>query len=814
MAEAELRREAEKLFQDMGLTDLPSDTLDFFQRNLENESSPGSDWKSGLKKPSSRPSRTNSEGTSLVHLKKKYSTGLNPDYHSKRNAVIAAVTLKSDSTGDSKNPSAQKLQNRKLSPAGDLRTRFGYTRASTNSAPAPKVSTSTAESSKPSEEVINTKSSASATKEAEQQSMLKRRSLRSTAVVASADGQSPPNKKLVHTSSAGFLRQPKSTPLAKTSSSGNVLNRAGPANHDSRGHSSSNSPAKRTESSAAVVNGVHRPMQTSGAQVPTSEHEHSSTSPVTTTSNTTAYSNSSNTHGLANVHNSIDSVKLSGINMRSLTKSVERKTSVERKVSDSESKPSLIPVPAQAVSGNVSKPLVADDPSSNNTQVVYSRKSSFKVLNMSSSSHRIMHTVQDGGEPKRQNSINRGVRPIPIVMGSSSSSQQNMAVSLLPTRQASESLVSSVPRLHHRPAPPPPPSSKSGLESVGYDSPLSHSVSAVNGESEPHNTTAKSTSQNQKKGGLYDRLSAPMGNSTAKKEEPVYETIKDGTHKDLPSPKSTKEEKSAVNASHSVRKVSGSSQKFPGSINSGTNEEKEWYNTDVMNLSGSNSSVNPVTDRSRTSQPHKHVRIAGAHGSAARHSRENSWHLGDRHLEGDSMAERPTSPVQRYSTESGALYTAADKRRATPARGMSDDAKNRPQLDSAKQAKSRNYSVRSHKPLRASLSDTSTDSSRPSKNSEISSESDIDNSLRSSTSTSINSPEPVSSDKDKKQEIQNGEVLDPALRKAKLELNWSHQSLDQNMSEVASSAAAALSTLMELATPSTATADKKFLFDR
>jgi len=139
------------------------------------------------------------------------------------------------------------------------------------------------------------------------------------------------------------------------------------------------------------------------------------------------------------VHSSIDASKLNSINMRSLTraKMADGVKSPERKLSSESANvekrhSSFIPTPSassnSAAAGAgvpASKGIASVNPSSTpspteqqsggtavankgkgvggggNTQVLYSRKPSFKVIPMSSSSHRIMHTVQDGGAPKR-----------------------------------------------------------------------------------------------------------------------------------------------------------------------------------------------------------------------------------------------------------------------------------------------------------------------------------------------------------------------------------------------------------------------------
>ena len=114
MTEADLTEEAGKLFREMGMVDLPHDALDFFQ-NLENGAS--DDWKKCLKTPGRGARRTSSDGIALVHLKKKYSTGLVQEQHQSTRNIKA-----SDIDGSTTLP-------RKLPPSSKQNSRFGYSTA-------------------------------------------------------------------------------------------------------------------------------------------------------------------------------------------------------------------------------------------------------------------------------------------------------------------------------------------------------------------------------------------------------------------------------------------------------------------------------------------------------------------------------------------------------------------------------------------------------------------------------------------------------------------------------------------------------------
>lgn len=785
MAEAELRRETEIMFQDMGMPDLPPDTLDFFQRNLENGSS--SEWKRSLKVPSSsRPRRTSSDGTALVHLKKKYSTGLNPDYHSKRNTAIAVLNSKSaDGNGVDNNSTSQELSTKKVHPsAGGLGSRFGYTgKTSSNSI---KVSAPVNDNKRPSqEEAASTATTETSTHSQAEKSMFKRRTSKSSATESPADpipsgGSNVTARRLMHTSSAGSIRPPAPMGSIAADKDGG----RGSSNHESRHRFGPNSAARRPESSAAVVNGVHPPMQTSGAQeLGSNLHTHSS--PKTTSANTTTSSSicSGDTH--SSVHNSINSLKLSGVNMRSLTKTTEsrktsdRRNSSERKPLDSDNKPSFIPIPAPV--GRVSKiPVAKPEDATGNTQVLYSRKSSFKVVNVSSSSHRIMHTVQDGGVPKRYNSV-KGPRPLSLVTGSSSS-HSHTGTNTITSPLAGQSL-----EMNHVSLAPPklekqvqrPLSLGKVNGSLDCDALVSLSV---HGDSDLHTANANSTSQ-IKREGAYDRLSPPVENPTSKKEEPVYETIKDG----VASPQHTKDDL-PVTENHDT-----SSTKPKDSLSSNVHDQL-------------NDAMSSVVNTNETSDPNPTQSLKPV--SSRSNPIEDSFE--SKQAVECSTTEKPALPLKRYSSELGSIYTAVDKTKlplpSSQERGSADLEAD----DTNKSSSTRK--ILTHKALCPSLSDSSTESRRL-RIPESLGESGV-NHFHSSAFAFVHAAEPAS-EQEKDQGQTTAEVdLNAAERKAKLEVDWSQISLNQNMKEVATSTVAALSTLMEvLATPSKPT-DQKFMFDR
>ena len=764
MAEAELRRETEKMFQDMGIED-ESIGLDFFEKNLENDS----DWKSSLKGPSTRPRRTISDGHSLLHLKKKYSTGIDTE---KRNAAIAAVTKVSDGdiAAENSGNGPAKLRTKRLSPASGLGVRFGYT-----GLPAGTKGNSTTTSTEPEEDITM----ASPAKETE----LKRRPHRSSVAVSPADtsaSNSAPARRLIHTSSAGAIRQSESR---------------GQALHESNISRKHLGSTRATECSAIVVNGVNSPMPQDGVQQPTANH-HSYKSSVATAANTTSSPSSSN--GPQSIHNSIDSKKLSSVNMRSLTKSSgnerkisaerkisternnistersERKKSVERKLSDSEGKASFIPVPKQiAALSKTSSASKASETSDSNTQVLYSRKSSFKVVNVSSSSHRIMHTVQDGGSPKRQNSINRGPRPVSVVAGVSS--LQSTGLKMQPPASENHSMA---PKL-----------GKQASSGSGQETAMS-TPHTMNEEREAPMPGARTTSQK----GVYDRLLEKPASKPP--VEPVYETIQDGCKTSMTSPPPAKEdaESHIPKAGNSLRLGRSSSEnKVRGKMASASKSLHQAPDVDAPDhfarslklgdgdMENSSSGLKGVTSHSRPGQQQPEV---------------------------SQTAERIVSPT------SSLRYTAVNRRVAPPPphqqeKGRAGREKD-PNTHQPESSSRKVQAPRTHKALCSSLSDTSSESWQA-KPLEASSESD-----RSLHSSSVHSPDPVSDDLEKKPgRLHDGDLLDADKRKALLELNVSEQSINQSMRKVATSTVAALSTLMGVLTsPASTTEDKTFSYDR
>ena len=739
MAEAELRREADILFREMGMSDLPPDTLDFFQNNGSSF-----DWKKSLKIPesqSTRPRRTSSDGRTLVHLRKKFSTGLTrtPNRQLSYNAQVDSPPTAAPDSSNNDTRSANKVSKassvvtsgRKISPAGALGSHFGYTGG------GHPVSVHKAASRGASSSHYTDKDSGSKVTEES-----KRRINRSTiAVPVSVENPgSHSNRKLTHTSSAGLLGQTRSM----------ATERRGPPDHDNQGFGSS-STAKYSKSNPPVFNGVHNPVHSKGVQAASST-PHSYYSSKTTPLNAT---NSSKTnHNGSFIHSSIDGSKLSAVNMRSLTKS----KIPERRISDTEGKSSL---PTKTVLVRSKTPPKQEDGNSK-TQVLYSRKSSFKVVNVSNSSHRILHTVKDGGAPKRHNSIDRGPRPVSSIPGLLS--RQSVVRSI---RRAPEIPPNQGPRLEKQGH-----SSQSGNELKWYNSALTRS--SINREKQVQNSGTDLITDQKQDRGVYDHLSSPVSaSSSAGKEEPVYETIEE-TFKDPCSPQKASSDDTTIAKKDSTN--TNSSNLDPRN-SADTVEDKL---NDAMKQSYENTP--PVKSSSFVSQSSKWEHDVS--------TPKESLTVEERQEE-DSADNRIT---RYYCGDSNAIYTTINKKKTSSSLPLkkNNDKKNlrRHSADITQSYPGTNTSTEMHRKLHSSHSDAST-KSWPSKTPEVSSESDVDQNLVSFT---LGSPEPAL-DQEENLTMEE-EILDPIEKRPDLDFNWSQPSTDRTMEEVATSTVEALGTFI------------------
>ena len=889
MAEAELKREADKFFKEMGMEGIQDDALDYFQKN---PNGPSSDWKKSLKVPSTsvnsiRPRRTSSDGTTLVHLKKKYSTGLKIE--SKANGRTEAAPVIGTTSCI---PAPSESRNKKISnTAGPPRTHFGYLGAassknSNNSASSTTSASTNYKSSEASTGAEKLTHSTESSKKAEQ--VMPKRKAHRPAPVAPGATQNAKNSISSDSwkSNSSSSHEGESGVAATDAKPKRPLSPTGyePSNSSNMRILSSSATAKQPpENSMAEVSGVHSSIQSGDVRL---IHSH------TTPNITIVDSSSSGKTGMTtSVHGGIfDSSKLSGMKMRSLTKSndkrmPQRKLSDSdnshkprklsdsdnshkprklsdsdngykprklsdsdngykprklsdsdngykpRKLSDSDNKPSSIPVPATSgskVSANSSesKDNIANLPRNP------VRNSSLKVINVSSCS-RIVHMAQDGGPPKRHNST----RPMSLMAGSSSLQNPTRSFS---AKQASESSGSQAACLEKK-RQGGVMQANTGDSSSGYDT-LSP-TSTTSKVSDVQNLTAGSANT-KKKEGWYDRLSSPNEITSQKKIEPVYETIED-THRAVMSPPQSGKEDFPDNIVVIDGEVAKSgfsdsdgnlapeeagtklSMKFKSGINTSTGRDRHPNATQSLKLnSGNKSSVITTRDGFSSAQSLK------VKPSSNRSLTINTGSAGDHFNSAHSLKQRPSgpkdsrrsekegikdhimsndkeeSPLRRYSVGTSAIYTSVNRNKtvSSSSHELTNDRDERPLQRCSTEStfkyhprKSELSSLKPHKPLSVSLSDTSSES-WSSKAHEVSSESDIERNLHSSTIAIVNSPEPVSDKEQNRTSL--GESLDATERKAMLEFNWSRQSLDQNVREVANSTVEALSTLMEvLASP-------------
>ncbi len=780
MAEAELRREADKLFREMGMDDIQRDALDFFQRNPENGSS--SDWKKSLKAPSSRLRRTDSSGTTLINLKKKYSTG--------QLEAAAARSKAKNSIDNSDLNGQQEPPKGKVSPgpAAGVESRFGFAgtakqRTVVNSSGGSSGGGGGQPQTSPEERDSSSLS----------QNMIKRRPLQYNSTEAPEKNKASSGRKITHSSSAGHV-------VKYNGVGGNVIRGKGNSNIQL----SSGSLAKQPQPNPPTeVNGSHTPTTSGGAGDAThGRHKRSNShnSSVTTIANTSDSVNSSeisnNNRGgvervaaaggggggggsYGGVHNSIDRSKLAGLKMRSFTKSSiakENNNHLQRKLSAGGDDKS-----SQAVSGGG-----GDGGKEENTQVVYSRKSSFKVINVSSSSHRILHTVQDGGAPKRHNSVERGSRTIDAPPSSSLRKPT-------PIRAASEKVIGHIPKLESH-------QGRHISAQEGGPSKYDSFVSSSAGENEMKALVPSSSGAKEK--GVYDRLSPPVSTG---KEEPVYETISD-THKNVHDLQSTK----------SADSVPPPPPRPPVNTNQTGTTRQIFKGGGVNNYQEKDPGKSGVPDRNDGSTRREHFSAVqssnrGIHTSLNQREKLAHTEVEAKKQKDSSNGRFVNSHFRRYSADSGAIYTIVNKKKTpSQSRELTDEVRHPSQVHSIDSAqpysRTKAFSkpeMRSHRELSSSLSDGST-TSRPSKTPEISSDSDADHTLHSSISPTVSSSEQVS-DRDPTHVATDTDSLGSNERQAKLDFNWSRQSLNLNsdMKEVATSTVAALSTLIEaLATPS------------
>ncbi len=905
MTEAQFRVAASELFREMGMEDSP-DSLDFFQKNAENGSS--SEWKKCLKSPSTRVARrVSSDGTALVHLRKKYSTGLVTDQGQTTRSIKASDIEVSPVHGRS----------RKFSPSLKQKSRFGYVSSTAKVADAAAVSKDSSDS-KPA-----TCYSPEEPSKAKNMFKVKKGHGKASSVAAPVVGSHSIKgvgaSKLPTSVSAGNISAVR--PFGKSASNGAIPTRNGDyspttatTNSDDSKPSNNNSgftsaakrdQSNRSPSSCGSQSSIPRPgsMPTHnrsgshGSAVPFAASSYKKE--VTGVPMTTMDANKK-ARSISVIHNGIDTNKLSGVNMRSLTRTrgVDEISTPERKVSDSstDKRQSFIPTPAQQGAGggasagggvsaaggktitsrntsngtNVTSSEGSSGPtvpvrssSGSNTQVLYSRKPSFKLIPMSSTSHRIMHTVQDGGAPKRLTS--RASQPVLTSLSAPSA----VATATAGQHSAGGSNNSSIPRpahgkatketvvLRHAKETATPQGMDDGPEGRnGYDSlPVKEGRS---NETEEKDSTSSGSIQGQAKG-EYDRLSPPVQNTqpTSKQgDDPVYDTIQDN-------------ERNHDHGVSSKSKTSGSLKldNHPSMLLKLTSEGRQLtsdrQNHSALNQGGVNGVTAPTSNAGHTSSSrvptesmkskvpvfrklsHENKAEKDTQASRKLSSDKNEFGFQRKSSGGRRM---PAQSIPRYTSKSGDTYAVVNKSRtssqlqqpsSTVTLGAStveetppikaDERKRLPRstttpsisknLEGHPAAVSPSFDnhhthQHTHRPLQASLSDSSTSAARITpisfKAPALSSESVGGDSVQSAVSGASSEQEgrtsKASIEGEKEMEKRGGLVprggvamMASVERRAKLAINWSEQSLDRNMPSMITNAVEALGNLVEAA---------------
>ena len=503
LAEAELTKEADKLFREMGLADLNPDALDFFQNPANGASS---DWKKKLKIPSVRgvARRTSSGGTALLHLKKKYSTGLVQEQKAARNikasdldksgTLPAGIPKRDSSTKQKsipslkqktlpllkpKSPSSSKTLptcKQKTLPTSKQKTlptckqktlpsskqklhtsvkqkvpspkqgatlplkqkaRFGY-----SSFKAAKTADSTTKKDPPADMKKVAKGVDSSTMKDLPADVKKAVMVVDSATLkdspADVKPSTPAPGKLPCKESAAPIVWRHSTSITSgsiSSPNSGCAHKVGAMNKTvSTGIMHlGNNPLRNNSQPAS--NNLHVPTNEDPANPPVGDVESFKprTGPKLTHTRTHSHGSileadysvsTKKSCSRYSVHGSIDT-DTGNVDRPSLTRGCSADTP-EIKICDTaatENKFSFIPAQATPVShvGSRSPDEVVgcqgkgDRSSGSNTQIVYSRKSSFKVIPVLRTNHSIVHAVHDGGEPKLLKSASKKPRPLSML---------------------------------------------------------------------------------------------------------------------------------------------------------------------------------------------------------------------------------------------------------------------------------------------------------------------------------------------------------------------------------------------------------------
>ena len=901
MTEAELRVAAQDLFREMGMDD-SSDTLDFFQKNAENGSS--SEWKKSLKGPTARVTRrTSSDGTALVHLRKKYSTGLvSGQDQSTRNIKASDIEV---------SPPTGRL--RKLSPAQkQQKSRFGYSGSTAKVADASGIGKGSSES-----KAVTSGYNMEETTKGKGVFKVKKSLVKSSTVAAPMVGRhsikATNSSKLptsVNASSVTTVR-----PFGKSASNGSVPTRNGT---DLPSSSSSSSSSNRHQISLPTASSTESKPDQNGA-LPTRPSSIPQPGSLPTHSRTGSHgsflvmANSASVHkepvpdtsgkkarSVSVVHSSIDATKLNSINMRSLTrakladgkKSPEKMVSAESANVNKKQPSSFIPTPSASNSaatsgvgvlpskgsitaGSSSSPVPTEQSGvtaatsksigggGGSTQVLYTRKPSFKVIPMSTSSHRIMHTVQDGGAPKRLTSRNSqpALSPVAPPSGHHNNVAAGSGTDNSTARPSQGRVVKETVVLRHAKEAPRPQKTEVQEMSGTYDS-LVVKDRLSYGPSDREEQPAMVSTDRKVSTGEYDRLSPPIRTlQSPTEEEAVYDVVEghendnragnmerklsngepeSEKHQNLPSPRSNSailEVKPLAVSPPPL--VAGLQENVGGQAGTEIPVAAAPPNTAVH--SDDPVPVPPLP--SKGTVPEEKPRAAAAGGGRAgekdsqatyKNSGGSNFGFQRKHSAGKKL---PPASIPRYTARSGETYSLAFKPKAaadpvgqmratatSPQAGTVEEVTSPtavvprvihlpksatvsalPKITTAEVAsQSSSTAVSSsdnqHRRLQMSLSDSSTASAARStpiffKVQALSNESISGDVSRSSSSAASSNQDQLLANQTEdvtagRKKGEGGELLVPrggvALmasteRRAKLVMNWSEQSLDQNV---------------------------------
>ena len=448
-----------------------------------------------------------------------------------------------------------------------------------------------------------------------------------------------------------------------------------------------------------------------------------------------------------------------------------------------------------------------------NTQVVHSKPSSFQVLSMSSSSHRILHTSEDGGATKRRPSLRKGYETKVLPAANNPQTQPSrlahFSQASLGTKTSSSNTEGSSKPSHNE-----TPQLVSAANTSGtYDS-LSPPMSPVDPLQNPPLNKQLTMQQDgvlklseiQSLSGAYDRLS-PVELAAIRQESeklaqqemaqsrsnPVRQTQQEVAQSRSNPVRQTQQEvtQSRSNPVRQTQPEVTQSRSIPvrqtqqevtqsSSIPVRQTQQEVAQSRSIpvrqTQQEVTQSRSNPVR-QTQQSVSRQASNASSSSDTSQSHSEERDNTTSRRPYVAPSHQHKPLTSSKSGKNTNGTSYIPVTS----------------PESDTSTATKGVKRHMRRHssedKNLRKTFSSTSAISQRPARATE-SHERNLYSPSSSSTNT-LSSPEPSS----------DCPTPDSDERRAQLDMHWSRQSLDRDMNAVAVTTVEALSTLIEVITP-------------